>query len=122
MGSNIQERHVLESLSEYFLGGKSEPLIEEGGVDPAEVDRPLQITVDQLAESGRLADKTGTDLRPRKEDWPGDPVIGTKGTIFSGPPTEFAEREQYDAIGFFRGRSGRPIGKGADGYAGKISQ
>jgi hypothetical protein len=104
LGSCLQKRQVLESLSEDRLGGKSEPLIEERGVDPAEVDRPFQIAVDQLAESGRLADKTGLDLRPRDEHGTGGPVVGTKRTIFSGPPTELAEREQHDAIGLVRGR------------------
>ncbi len=100
----VEERQSLESLSQNPIGRQSEPLIEQGGVDAAEVDRPLQVAVDQLAESGRLTDETGPDLRPRDEYRARRAVIGAERTIFSGPPPEFAEGQQQDAVGLLRRR------------------
>ena len=115
VASALQHRKGLESLPQDRFRRHSQPPVEQRGVDAAEVDRPFQVAIDQLAEPGRFADQAGLGLRAGEEDRPRRPVIRAKRSVLGGAPAEFAEGQEQHAIGQLGG--GQVVQEGADGPA-----
>ena len=113
VASALQHRKGLESLPQDRFRRQSQPPVEQRGVDAAEVDRPFQVAVDQLAEPGRFADQAGLGLRAGEEDRPRRPVIRAERSVLGGAPAELAEGQEQHAIGQPGG--GQVVQEGADG-------
>jgi hypothetical protein len=102
--TGLEDRQVFKWPTEYRLGRQAQPLVEERGVDASKGDRPLQVTVDELAQAGRRADQAGVEPRPGKEDGAGRPMVGPQRPILGGAPAEFTEGQQDHAVGQLGGR------------------
>ena len=86
LGSGFQQRQVVGPPAEDGFGRESQPPVEERGIDPAEVDRPFQVAVNQVAEPGRQADQARLD-RSRDQLQVGRArAIGEATAIDSGDP------------------------------------
>ena len=57
-------------------------MVEERRIDPADVDRPLEVAIDKLAKPRGVTDQSRFQMVPGKEDRPRGPVIGS-GEPFS---------------------------------------
>src|SRR5262249_32308262 len=72
----LHNGQVLEALAEDGRAGAGEPLVEDGGVDAAEVDGVLRVAVHQVAQVRVGAVHPGAHARPDQEHRRGRAVVG----------------------------------------------
>ena len=79
----------------------AEPLLEDRGVDGAEVGRRDQVAVavEAAGDAGELADLLAVDLRADQEPDPGRAVVGAGGGVLGGAAAELRPDLDQHAVG-----------------------
>ena len=73
-------------------------MVEDGGIDLAEVDGHFEVTLVEIGERRMIADEAVTDGGAGEEDGAGGAVVGAGGAVFFDAAAEFAEGEDDDAV------------------------
>ena len=79
-----------------------QPVVENGRIDPAEIDGVPWVAVLEFSEVRIGAMEAGTDARAREEHGRRRAVIGAKVGILGQPTTKLREHEEQHATGFTR--------------------
>ena len=101
------------------MGGNAEPVFEDRGVDPAEVDDRLEVAVVEVGQARIGADQAGLDPRTGEEYRARGAVVGPCRAILSYPAAELAEAEHQDAVGQLR--VGEVVEEGLEGAESSLS-
>ena len=80
------------------------PSVEERGIDPAEVDRPFQVAVHQVAEPGAWPTRPAFTFGPARNTGPAIPWSVPRYRLLGGAAAELAEGQQDHAVGAPRRR------------------
>src|SRR5437667_10529017 len=90
----------LEFPSENRPAGGFEPLLQDGGVNRAEIDRIFQVSVQQLVrrQTRICSEQAGFDFAASDEHGRGGAVIGARVCVFRHAPAEFTEGHHHHTI------------------------
>ena len=91
-------RGGLENLAQHVFAGNSQPSIENGSVNLAEIDLVLEISKLQLGQIGVAANRPGFDLSPYQKDRGRRAVVGTMAGVLCCTTAEFGKRHEKQAV------------------------
>src|SRR5262245_41672672 len=89
---------MIEFARQNRLTVTAEPLVEQRGVDAAEVDRVPEIAAVEVVELRVVADRPARDRRPGDEHARRGTMIGPAAAVLFHPPSELGEGHQYDPL------------------------
>ena len=79
----LEEGQRFELAAQDLLRVNRQPLLQQGGVDAAEVQVVLQVTAIQISEAGHLPPKATLDPGAREERHATGAVVGTAAGVLS---------------------------------------
>ena len=93
--SREKQRQGLEGAAQGFFRSQAQPILQDGRIDAAEVDRDSQVAVDQLGEARVGPEQPRPNARARREDRAGRSMVAPLRSVLGDAPAEFAlERDQ----------------------------
>ena len=100
-------------MAQKGLAFGSQPAIQNGGVDLAEIGFVDDIAIGERGEVGRVTVEASLDPVSEKEDGGGGTVIGAGTAVFRDAPPKLAKGEDKNAAGVFL--VAQVVAEGADG-------
>src|SRR5438046_1490262 len=89
-----EQFHVVELAVQHAAAVAAEPLVEERGVDAAEIEVELEVAVVEVAEARVVADRAGFHRGAGDEQTRGCPVVGTLAAVLLHAAAELGEGQQ----------------------------
>src|SRR2546421_5168092 len=91
-----QELNWREGFTKNWSAWHAEPVLQDGGVEAAEVGGKFQVTLAiKIGEAGVGAEQAGFDSSAGEEQWGSGAVVGALAGVLVQPPAELAESHQH---------------------------
>ena len=87
-----------ELILDYFFALHPKPLIEDDGIDAAEVGVVLEIAIIESIKTGMIADKAWLHFATDKEDGCRRSMVGAHAAIFFDPSPKLGEGEDEHSL------------------------
>src|ERR1700730_5564886 len=113
-------RGGLKNLAEHVFAGNSQPTIENGSVNLAEIYLVLEVSKLQLGQIGVAANRPGFDLSPNQKDRGRRAVVCTMAGVFGSATAEFGKRHEKQSVLVTAGS--HVLVKGCDGVGELLEQ